>query len=126
MKSLVRDQHFLQILKGSKCRKFQKAMIGNCDDKVIHTLSDVVHNILKGNVKMSDTDHRRLKRYKTALRKIHSSIKKNRSAKNRRKVLVNQVGGFWPYLAGLALQGLASYGGEKLIEHGYDKLKSLI
>lgn len=126
MKNVSRDQHILHVLKNNKCKKFQKAILQNCDDKFIQTLAEIVHNVLKGNIRLDAKDLRKLKKYKTQLRKIHASIKKNRATKSRRKLFSNQIGGFWPVLAGLALQSLAGLGVDKLIDYGYDKVKSFV
>lgn len=126
MKTVQRDQHFLQVLKKCKCEKFQKALFRHCDDNVIQTLSEIVHNVLNGNLKMSDEELAKLKKYKKPLRKINAYIKTHKCLKRRRRIIRSQVGGMWPLLAKLALSGLASLGGEKIINYGVDKIKDFL
>lgn len=122
MKSVARDQHILRALQNAKCN-LHKAILKNCDDRVIHTLTEIVHNIINGNVDIDPKLFNKLKRYKSRLRKFHQSIKKNTSVKHRRKQFVNQSGGFLPLLLGAVLSGVASYGGEKLAEYVASKFK---
>lgn len=104
----------------------QKTFFRHCDEQTIQMLSELVYNLMQGNLKIDATTRSRLKRYKLPLRAIYKCIIKNRCLKSRRKTIVNQVGGFWPPLAGIALQALASLGGEKLLQYGIDKVKALV
>lgn len=100
MKSVTRDRHILHVLKGAKCN-LSKAILKNCDDRFIQTLSEIVHNILIGNVDIDSTTMRKLKRYKSQLRELHQYIRKNKQVKNRRKKFINQTGGFLPLIIGV-------------------------
>lgn len=126
MKNLAKGTHFLRILKQCKCKKTQKTLFRHCDEQTIQMLSELVYNLMKGNLRIDTKTQSQLKKYKTSLRAIYKCIIRNRCLKRRRKIIVNQVGGFWPPLAGLALQALASLGGEKLLEYGINKVKSLV
>lgn len=100
MKSVTRDRHILHVLKGAKCI-LSKAILKNCDDRFIQTLSEIVHNILIGNVDIDSITMRKLKRYKSQLRELHQYIRKNKQVKNRRKKFINQTGGFLPLIIGV-------------------------
>lgn len=114
MRCLERDVHFLHVLKNTKCKTFRKLLIQNCDEKVIQTLAEIVHNILHGNIKIDSINSKKLKKYKNHLRKLHSKILKKKLPKQRRRIFSNQDGGFWTPLIAAALQALADYGIKKL------------
>lgn len=117
MKCVERDQHLLRVLKGAKSN-LTKAILQNCDDRVIQTLSEILHNTMIGNVTVDPKHLRKMKRYKKELRSVHGFIRKNKLTKSRRRRFVKQVGGFWPALLGSALTSLLTYGAEKLMENG--------
>lgn len=102
-----------------------KAILKNCDDKLIQTLSEIVHNVLSGNIDVDTKTVKKLKRYKNQLRKLHLSIQKRKCLKQRRRLLIKQEGGIWPLLLEAALTALTSYGGEKLVEYGAKTVKKL-
>lgn len=115
MKCVKKDQHILHVLKNSNC-KLKKAILKNCDDRVVRVLAEILHNVLRGNVKVDAKLKNKLKKYKNPLLKLHKEISRNTSVKYRRKKFTNQTGGFWPLLLEAALSGVLSYGGEKLIQ----------
>lgn len=117
MKCVVRDRNILCVLKNANS-KLRKVIIKNCDDCVIRTLAEIVHNMIAGNVRMNVQTLKKMKRYKRDMRLLHGYIQKNKSNKGRRKRFVNQVGGFWPLLLQGVLSAALSYGGEKLLEYG--------
>lgn len=123
MKCVVRDRHLLQVLKQAKS-KLHKAIINNCDDRFIQTLSEILHNVLNGNVNLDLPTKKKLKRYKSRLFKLHDHISKHKTVKRRRKAFANQTGGFWPLLLNAVLSGIAAYGGQKLAEYGESKITS--
>jgi hypothetical protein len=80
-------------------------MLTHSDKEHIQTLTECVHNVLKGNVKLSTANLRKLKPYKNCLRKINNSATKWK-AKQR---LFIQKGGFLPLILpiiGSAISGL--------------------
>lgn len=123
MKGVIKERYLLCVLKNANA-KLRKAILQNCDDCVIQTLSEIVHNVISGNIPIDEKTLNGLKKYKSKLRSIHSNIRKKKLNKDRRKIFVNQVGGFAPILP-LLLKGVLSaalsYGGQKLIEYGASK-----
>lgn len=118
MKCAEKDLHILRILKKSKCKKVRKGILKQCDDSVIQTLSEIVHNILNNDRIKDLLDSKtlnQLRKHKTNLRKINSVLIKNKNSGARRKVFINQEGGFWGPLLTTALSALAEYGINKLI-----------
>lgn len=124
MKSVARERHILLVLKKAKNKLF-RAILRHCDDKLIQTLAEIIHNVISGNIEIDQKIVRKLKRYKSQLRKLHLSIKKRKCLKQRRRLLIKQDGGIWPLLLEAALAGLTSYGGEKLAEYGSEAIKKL-
>lgn len=114
MKNLERDQYILQVLAGTKSKKLRTAILKNCEDKVIQTLSEIVHNILSKNLKIEPAQLELLEKYKKQLRDIHLALKKNKKLTFRRKIFVNQKGGFLGPLIGIALSALSDYAIDKI------------
>lgn len=114
MKCVDRDKHILHVLKSSKC-KLRKSILKSCDRKVIQTLSEIVHNVLTGNIKIDPKLFTELEKFKTKLKKIHKNLLQNKGIEKRRKIFVNQTGGFWAPLLGAALSALVEYGVRKFL-----------
>ena len=68
----------------------QKAYLKSCENKVINCFSECARNILKGKVKLKQSQFTRLKRYR---KNVHKLADRRTSLKVKRQV-VNQKGGF--------------------------------
>ena len=80
-----------------------KAIIGAADDNLICCLCECAQNILNGNVPLNKVHLRKLKRYKTDVRKLVQ----RRTGKHQKKKIL-QKGGFLPaLLAPIALEVLS-------------------
>jgi hypothetical protein len=79
----------------------RKALLKVVDPKVIETIAEISHNILRGNIKLGAKTKRKIAPYKKVIRKIATNI----SDKRRRKILI-QKGGFLPMLISTILTGL--------------------
>lgn len=125
MKNVQRDQPFLHVLKENKCKKCQKILLENCNKDIIQTLTDILYNVMNGNVHINDVDLQELKKYKNTLKKIFDGIQRKRTVKARRNLFVqhNQKGGFWPILARIALQLLVALTSEKLLQNDNNNKK---
>lgn len=117
MKAVLEEKRMLHILKDANCNLF-KAIIKNCNDCVIQALSEILHNVLLGNVNIDKKVLKKLKPYKTKLQKTHKKIKNNKSVKYRRRLFSNQTGGFWPILLNTVLPLISSIALEKLKKNG--------
>lgn len=67
----------------------RKKLLVKSSSKIIYAISEIVRNILKGNVPLSPKQRLKLNQYKAALRELS---KKTLSLKKRR-VILNQKGG---------------------------------
>jgi hypothetical protein len=96
MASRIRKhKDLLKVLMKNNC-KLNRAIIKDSDDDLIITLCEIIKNVLKGNVKISNHQKKRLQAKKTSLRKLAS---RGQSIKGKRRII--QSGGFLPLLAPL-------------------------
>ena len=66
-----------------------KSIITNAKPQLLHCISDVCYNVLKGNVPLSSKEKHKLQKYKSGMRKIAD----RKTTLKARKVLI-QKGGF--------------------------------
>lgn len=87
-----------QILKASPSKR--KALLSKCSSKLIGVLCEIVHNLLKGNIKLGSLQLDRLKRYKSKLRAVHQCCNLKTKTINKRKArkLITQTGGALPFI----------------------------
>ena len=85
----------LQMLIKTKNAKLRKAILEHADPELIRALCECAHNILRGNVHMSQQENERLGKYRSTLRLLAS--KRGLSVKQKRRKL-QQTGGFLPAL----------------------------
>ena len=84
--------------------RLRKALITNCNTELVNCISECLLNVLNGNLKLSDSNARKMQKYKCALRKVadrHVSL----SGKKR---LTVQRGGFLLPLLSAILPTIAS------------------
>jgi hypothetical protein len=72
----------------------RKSLIQLADEDLIRCICECADNTLKGNVKLTPAQHKKLSRYKKVLRRI---AKKGESWRAKRKV-ISQCGGALPAL----------------------------
>ena len=94
MALLKKHVHLLQTL--AKARPaMARAIIQKSDRELIRLLSEIAHNTLKGNVRLTNGQSSKLKRYR---KQLHLLANKRASLTNKRKIL--QKGGILPVLVG--------------------------
>ena len=81
-----------------KCKK-RRHLIKNLDGKLIRKLSEVTHNIIKGNLKVSPHKLRKLIKHKKALKKF----KAKSLALSKKKNILQRGAGFLGPLLSVAL-----------------------
>jgi len=85
------------VLKNAK-PKLRKAILSNCNKELINTISECVLNVLRGNVKLTDCQKRRLHKFRDQLR----SVAGRRVSLAAKKRIINQSGGFLvPFLSAI-------------------------
>jgi len=102
-KRIKKNLDFMRLLQVAK-KPQRKALLSTMEPEQVNCLCEAAQNVLRGNVKLSPTQKRKLSRYKALMRKL---IKRNTGIKERKKLIAKQTGGFFPALLGPAL-GLAT------------------
>jgi len=87
MKRIKSNYHALNVLKSAQT-KLRKAIISNCNRALLNCIS--ILNVLNGNLKVSDCGKQKLRKHKSALRKVADK----RVISSAKKRLINQRGGF--------------------------------
>jgi hypothetical protein len=89
LKLLRENKHTLCVLKSAE-PKLRKALLKAVPPQVIETIAEIAHNILRGNVPLSEKQRKKIEPFKKVIRKIASNCV---SCKKKRKLLI-QKGGF--------------------------------
>ena len=69
MKRIKSSYHKLHSIKDAK-PKLRKAIISNCDRELVNSISECGLNVLRGNVKLTVCQKKRLKKFKGQLRTV--------------------------------------------------------
>lgn len=113
----MKDPYILHVLKNTKCEKFKKAIIRHCPDDTIKCITEIIHNVLIGNIDIKPCEVKKLRKFKTKLKNLHKHLIEKKSIPARRKILIkNQTGGFLGSLLSAALGALIDYGVNKITE----------
>jgi hypothetical protein len=103
MRSIRSNYRALQIL-GKAGQKIRKGIINSCDKELLNAISEIVLNVLNGTVNLSNCSKRKLRKHKTALRRL--VVKRVTTSAKRRYIV--QRGGFLLPLLGAVLPTIAS------------------
>jgi hypothetical protein len=82
MKRIKSNYQHLQVLKTAK-RQLRKAIVKNCNSKLVKTISECVLNVIRGNLQLTAYQKRRLREFKVPLRAIADRSESLASKKNR-------------------------------------------
>lgn len=93
-KCVIKHIHTLDALARAKPSE-RRDLLKRANFELIKSIVECVENVLNGNVKLDKNHLKRLKRYKSQLRKIKTSSKKWSSKK---KVIIQTGGSFLPSL----------------------------
>ena len=87
MRRIRLNFNVLQVLK-TACPKLRKVIILNGGKELINCISEIILNVLNGNLKLSDCNKRKLKKYRAVIRKLADkrvpSVAKKRLINQRR------------------------------------------
>jgi hypothetical protein len=103
MRRIRTNYHALKVL-GQAGPKLRKAIISSCDKELLNAISEIVLNDLSGTVNLSECRKRKLRKHKTALRRL---AEWRVTATTKRRYIV-QHGGFLLPLLGAVLPTVAS------------------
>ena len=102
MSKVIQRRHFLELLNKSNTSR-RKQLIDVATAEEIKALIEGLYNILHGKVKISNTEFKKLKRYKNHIRRI---IDKRKSLKYK-KTVFKQHGGMLSVALPLLVSALA-------------------
>jgi len=103
MKRIRSNYHTLQVLKTAD-PKLRKAILANCKSELLRTLSECSLNLLRGNVKLTQCQKRKLRKHRVLLLKLAD----RRVSLSAKKMSIAQRGGFLLSLLGAVLPTIAS------------------
>lgn len=112
MKRIRKNKFLLYALQSAKPKLF-KSIIENSDPSLILAICEIIHNILKGNVRLNNHTRNKLKRYKKVLRCIACP---KQSISSKRRIIKQKGGGaILPIIIGSVLSGLVSSLSDKFL-----------
>jgi len=89
MRTVIPNIHALHVHKTAE-PKLRRAIILNCNKELVNTISEDILKVLNVNVKFSGCNTRKLRKYKTTLRKVADKL----VPLSTKKKLIVQRGGF--------------------------------
>ena len=105
LKGVIKCFPHLRALINTKSAKKRRSILRKCPRRCIYyAISEIIKNVLNGNLPIPEAELNQLRRYKEILRELS---KKSISLR-RRETLINQRGGFLPSLLLHVLPILAS------------------
>lgn len=109
MKRIKENRQLLDLISKCKNSKDRKVFLQKGSDEFIKAIIEIVLNVLKGNVDLTEKIKKKLKKYKRVMRKI---ICPKVSLKFKRRVLI-QKGGFLNVILPALIGGVLSFIFEK-------------
>ena len=82
--------------------KYKIALLKSCNEDEINCICECIHNVLQGKVPLEENNKKKLKKYKSVLRKL---VRKGTN-KIRKNILVQKGGAFLPIILGSILSAL--------------------
>ncbi len=101
---IKKHSHILAKLAKTRSIRKRESILNKAPDAVVDLISEIIHNLLKGNLKVKNSVFTRLKKQKHLLRRLGS---KRTSVKSRKRHII-QNGGFVGGLLAAALPILSS------------------
>lgn len=102
-----RHYNFLRVLAAASPKQ-KKLLLKNASTPEIKTVCEVCLNLLEGNIPV---DVKKLQKYKTSIRKIAC---RSTNMKSKKRILVNQSGGFLPLILPAVVSALAGMAGRAI------------
>lgn len=97
--NIKKNYHFLHMLVRSRTPQ-KRALLHTADNAQIKSMCEVCLNVLKGNIPVNI---KKMKKYKYMLRKLAS---KTIPYESKKRMLINQSGGFLPVIAPAIISAL--------------------
>lgn len=94
MASVRKHLPTLKLVQAAK-PKLRKSILTHCDLDVIKTILECIQNTLRGNLPLTETETKKLKKFKTVLRKL---LKTPGNLHQKRELILLNGGSFLPTL----------------------------
>lgn len=94
MASVKKHLPTLKLVQSAK-PKLRKSILSNCDQDLIRTILECVQNTLLGNIRLTPSEVKNLKKFKSVLRKLLNSPG---NLEQKRNLIVQNGGSFLPVL----------------------------
>lgn len=105
MKNILKKKEFLRLLSQSKTPKKRKLLVEWAGPSAIHLLSEIALNTLKGNIKLTPSLFKKIKKSRIVLRKLSN---KKIPSSTKKNLIVQQGGGFLSILLPAVLSAIPS------------------
>lgn len=106
--NLCRHAPLLEFLKIAP-PKLTQTILANADSKLIEAICEITLNLCKGNLKCTDKERKKLKKYRKNLYKLASAKRSRKKYTKERRILQQQGGAFLPLIIPAALAALDIY-----------------
>ena len=103
-KIALKRKDFLTLLGSAKTRKRRNSLIDYADKFDILAVCECITNALRGNIKLTPANFKRLKRHKKCMR----ALSNEKLSLKKRKATLKQKGGFLPLLIPAAVSAISS------------------
>jgi len=93
MKRVKSNYHTLHVLKTAEPR-LRKPIISNCNKELVNCISEIVFNVLNGNIRLSGCNTRKVQKHKAALRKVvdrHMSLWQEQTHCTARRISLESI-----------------------------------
>jgi hypothetical protein len=100
---LRRNVPLLKLLSGGS-RSLKKEVLRTANSDLICSLCECAHNTLKGNIKLSSAQKKKLVKHKKVIRRL---AKRGETYKKKKRYIVQTGGAFLPALLGPIIAGIA-------------------
>ena len=97
MKKIIDHEPWFRVLEKSN-PKMRTAILKNADDKLLCSICEVVANLFNGNIKLSASQLKTLRKHKTSLRKLYKHCCGKRLSKPVLRKNIVQSGGAFPLI----------------------------
>ena len=96
----VRHADYLSLLSRTKNKKKRQQLVALADKDQIDAVSEIIENVLRGTLVLTEHQRKRLQRYKNCMRHM---IRRSTPLQQKKQYLHTYSGGFLPFLLSTAL-----------------------
>lgn len=101
-RAVINNSEVLRFLHKAK-PQYRKAILKAADENLVRCLCECVHNTLKGRVRLSSVQQKKLSKHRNILRRL---ARKGESLKVKKKFIIQKGGAFLPLLLAPLITGV--------------------